>query len=330
MPQTIEISRRTVTFILLVLLGFWLVTRIVDILFMVFVSLILTSAVNPFVDKLQRLRFPRWVSVTIVYLAIWGVMAALVAIVIPALVDQSTRLIGILPSSLNSIQYFNSHQAEINTEIFNRLGGLPETLVGFTFTVFGNLFNVFTTLIITFYLLLERDHLKKYLGLILKGRDTVKMVAIITQVESRLGQWVRGQLVLMLSVGLLTYVGLFILGVDIALPLAVLAGVLEIVPAIGPILSVIPTVIITLSMGPLITLAAISLYVLVQLFENHIMIPSVMRHTVGINPIVAILSLLIGFRLAGGSGAVLAIPIILVAQVIASEAFNLKILPGDE
>lgn len=330
MPRTVEISRRTLFFVILFLLGLWLVFRITDILLMLFISIIITSAMTPFVDWLHSLRLPRWLAITVVYLAIWGIIGLLTALVIPALVEQSSRLISILPGTLNNIDFFKTHKNEISTELVTRLGGLPESLAKFIFAVFGNLFNVFTTLVLSFYLLLERQNIDKYIGIIFRHRDPKKIIGTVNLIETRLGYWVRGQLFLMFSVGLFTYIGLFALGVDIALPLAVLAGLLDIVPAVGPILSAVPAVLIALSISPLITVATISLYVLMHLFENHVLVPVVMKRAVGVNPLVCLLSLLIGFRLAGGSGAILAIPALIVVQIIASEIFNLNLSPGEE
>ena len=137
-----------------------------------------------------------------------------------------------------------------------------------------------------------------------------------------MGSWVRGELTLMLAVGIFTYIGLSILGVEIALPLAILAGILEIVPNIGPIISAVPAVLVALTIHPLTALATASLYFLVQLAENNFLVPKIMQKAVGVNPLISILGLMIGFRLAGPAGAILALPSIIVIHTIGLEYFK--------
>jgi predicted PurR-regulated permease PerM len=122
----------------------------------------------------------------------------------------------------------------------------------------------------------------------------------------------------------MTYFGLRILGIEFALPLALLAGVLEIIPNIGPILSSIPAIVAGLAFSPLMGLAVAALYFLIQQLENTLIVPKVMEKTAGVNPLVTILSLAIGFKLGGIVGAILAVPVVLLIQVVSSEVFASK------
>ena len=126
----------------------------------------------------------------------------------------------------------------------------------------------------------------------------------------------------MFAVVTLTYVGLLFLGIDIALPLAILAGILEIVPNIGPVISAVPAVLIALTLSPVTALATASLYFLVQIVENNFLVPRIMQAAVGVNPLISILGLMTGFQLAGPAGAVLAIPLIIVIQTIGLEYYR--------
>lgn len=321
-------SNRTVTFTILLLLSLWFVYQIKDIILLLFVAVILMSAFNPFVDWLQKYRIPRGLAIFIIYLFIWGLVGSLIAAIIPGLIDQSAKLIRLLPVSLGQIELFNTYQQEISRELLTRLGSLPEGLIRFSVGLFSNILGVVTTLVISFYLLLERKNLDRYLSLLLKPDKPDKARQVINQIEHRLGGWVRGELFLMLAVGTFTYFGLVILGVEIALPLAVLAGLLEIVPNIGPTISAVPAILVALTISPLTALATLALYILIQQLENNLLVPKVMEKATGVNPLVSILGLMIGFRLSGPAGAVLAIPLILVAEIIASTVFSIK-MPGD-
>jgi len=123
----------------------------------------------------------------------------------------------------------------------------------------------------------------------------------------------------MLFVGILSYVGLLFLGIDYAVPLAFLAGILEIVPNIGPTLSAVPAILVALGSSPILALAVGALYFAIQQIENNFLVPKVMSKAVGLSPLVVIIALLVGLKLAGIAGAILAIPTVLLLEIIASD-----------
>ena len=145
---------------------------------------------------------------------------------------------------------------------------------------------------------------------------------VVKNIEQRLGSWVQGQLFLMLIIGVVSYIGLLLLKIDFALPLAILAGLLEIVPTIGPIISAIPAVIIGLSMTPVTALLVALLFFLIHQSENTLVVPFVMKKSVGLPPLLTIIALMIGGKLAGIAGVVLAVPVVLIIQEILHEYFN--------
>jgi predicted PurR-regulated permease PerM len=314
MPSRFEVSYKTLFKIALAVFVIWLVSQIWGIFLMLFIAIILAAALNPLVDRLEKYRLPRGLAILITYIVLWGTLGTLIAAIIPGLIDQTTRLIHTFPMALSRINFLGMDQQAINNQFLTTVGSLPADLLRLIINVFGNLVDVVTTIVISFYLLLERKHLNRYLAAF--TGDTSRATNIINDIERRLGSWVRGELILMAAVGVLTYIGLIILGVDIALPLALLAGLLEIVPTIGPIISAIPGVLIATSIHPFIAVATAAMYFLVQSLENNLLVPKIMQKAVGVNPLVSILSLMIGLRLAGPIGAILAIPVVLVAHSI--------------
>lgn len=320
MNRKIEISHRTIIFTVLFLLGLWGLYQIRQIILALFVSIILMSALNPAVDRLERWRVPRWLAILLLYILIFGSLGLIIAAVIPSLVDQTAAFINRLPSYIRLFGTFGLDPNLIATQI-SQLGSIPANILKITVTFFSNLVALFALAVITFYLLLERKNLDRYL-LALFGEGGEKQAEnFVNKVEKRLGGWVRGEVFLMTVIGAMTYFGLRLLGIDFALPLALLAGILEIVPNIGPVVSAIPAVLIGIGISPLTGLAVAALYFLVQQIENSIIVPKVMQKAVGLNPLVTILSLAIGFKLAGIVGAILAVPVVLVVQITASEVF---------
>jgi predicted PurR-regulated permease PerM len=169
-------------------------------------------------------------------------------------------------------------------------------------------------MVFSFYFLLERKHAEKITSAFVGEEKASAFIAVVKRIEAKLGSWMMGQLFLMLTVGLLCYIGLLLLGVRYALPLAIIAGIFEIVPNIGPIVSAIPAILLALSISPVMALSVGVLYLVIQQLENNVIVPLVMKRSVGLSPVITIFALLVGGQLAGVAGAVLAVPVLLIVQ----------------
>jgi predicted PurR-regulated permease PerM len=183
-------------------------------------------------------------------------------------------------------------------------------------SIFQGFFSFITTIVIAFYMVVQGRGLRPLLQYIVPPQHLPYARQLFDKIENVMGRWLWAQVILMLTVGLLTYLGLRLLGVPNAGALATLAGILEVIPFIGPILSAMPAVIIAFVQSPALGIGVILLYIIVQQIENHVLVPKVMQKTVGTNPIAVILGILIGFRLAGVAGAVVAVPLIAIVTVI--------------
>jgi len=313
MLRKIEISHRTIIFTVLFLAFLWLIYFIRDIILEFFVALLIMAILNPTVSKFSRFKIPRAVSVFVVYLLALAIIGGAVGAIIPALIAQAPEFGTGLPKYLASLGNWQFGE-QVLRELISVLGELPTQLVKISLSFFSNLLAVLTVLILAFYLLLIRDKLDEQLGTLF-GEDRIKQIGrFLNLLETKLGGWARGQITLMVLVGAATYLGLVILGIPFALPLAILAGLLEVVPYLGPILSGIPAVIIGLGISPLMGLATAALYFLIQQVENYVIVPKVMEKSVGVSPIVTLLSLAIGARLAGFVGILIAVPVFITIQ----------------
>jgi predicted PurR-regulated permease PerM len=327
MPQKVEISHRTIVFTVFFLLLLWILFQIRQIILALFVSLIIMSALSPAVDRLERIKIPRVLAILVVYIVIFGGIGVILTCLIPPLVDQTATLAIRLPDYLEKVGLPAVDERIVSSQI-SHLGSIPANLFRLTIAIFGNMLAFFVLIVITFYLLLERKNLDRYLLILFGKKDEGKAEKLVDKVEERLGGWIRAQITLMVFISLISYLGLRLLGIDFALPLALLAGILEIVPNVGPILASIPAILAGLTTSPLLALAVAALYFLIQQIENVVVVPKVMEKVAGVNPLVTILALTIGFKLAGIAGAVLSVPVVLVAQVIAAEFFTNKKLQG--
>lgn len=318
MPRKVEISHRTIIFTAFFLIGLWLLFQIGQIIFTLFIAFILMAALNPTLDKLEKIKIPRPIAIIFLYVLFFTSIAVVVAGIVPPLVDETSTLFNRIPAYIDQINLPWLDKGELLAQ-FSRLGSIPENLIKITINVFQNLLAIFVLSVVTFYMLMERRNMAKYLTALFSGDGQEKAVRFVERVEKRLGRWVRAEVFLMTIIGVMSYVGLRILGIDFSLPLAVLAGLLEIVPNIGPTVAAIPAVVFGLTISPLYGLAVAALYFLIQQLENTLIVPKVMEKGLGINPLVVIISLAVGFRLAGILGMFLAIPIFLVLEEVAKE-----------
>lgn len=322
MVQKVEISPKTIVFTVFFLLSLYLVYFFRDVLAGLFVSVLLTTALNPIVTKLEEYRIPRPVGILLMYILLITFLAFTIGIIVPPLVTQTNNLLDTLPIESLSKKFA---PIEVNLEslqlIASQWGSFAQ--VGKVVTgAFSAVITFFTFLVITFYMLMERKNLHKHLVFIFgKDAEEGKAENFLSEVDKQIGGWVRGEFTLMVVIGVLTYIGLTLLGIPYALALAIIAGVLELVPNIGPIISAIPTIIIAAmsTQNPVMALFVAVLYLLVQQLENNFIVPKVMQSAVGIHPLVTILLIVIGLKLMGIPGAILAVPVYLVIKVFYKE-----------
>ena len=324
MPKKIEISHRTIIFTFIFLLTLWLLYYIRDILIAVFVALIIMAVLNPMVTKLSRYKIPRSLSVILTYLLLLLVVSFAIAAIVPPLVTETSGFVTNFPGLLENIGVSSYLSDQVLGQLINQLGTLPAGIAKATVSLFSNILGIVTIFVFAFYLLTDRHKFDDQLASLL-GDTRAKVAAhTISELEMRLGGWARAQLSLMIIIGVFTYIGLRLLEIPFALPLAILAGILEIVPYAGPIISAVPAVIIGLGISPVIGVATAALFFLVQQLENYLFVPKIMQRSVGVNPIVTLLSLAIGFRLAGVLGLLISVPVYLTIQVIALHYFTAK------
>lgn len=318
MDKDIVISTRTILILLTTVLVLWLVTQISGILLSVFVALVLTLGLNPLVDWLTDRKISRTLAVTLTYLFFLSLVIGLFALALPLIIDQLSKLVERLPLYVSSVSIpgLEEFGGQFLETLVSEISKATGDVVKVTLNLFSNAFSIVTVLVLTFYFLLDYPNLKeKFLGLY--TNNSKKRVAdLIYEIEDKIGGWVRGQLSLMFIVGLGSFVGLTLLGIDYALSLAVIAGLLEIVPMIGPIVSFIPAVLVASAGSPLSVALVAALYVLIQQVESNFVIPKVMEKVVGFSPIVTLLAIMIGGKLFGFLGALLSIPTTLMGYLV--------------
>ncbi len=319
----IEISAKTIIFAVLFILFLNFLWVIRDLLFSLFIALIIVSALKPAVSFLVRVKLPRILAAIVVYILFLGLIVYLLSSIFPPLITESTHLFRSLPYIIQSLspqltQYVNVGSF---TQFIPNITNQFFSIVG---NVFSNTLFVITTIFFGFYLLLEENAFQRSLSKFLPRSKLDVVIKLIERVEKRMSGWFWGEVLLMTVVGLLTFIGLNIIGTRYALALAVLAGLLEIIPNFGPILSAVPAILIGLSQSYFLGFANLALYFIVQQLENHIVVPAVMKKTVGLSPVITLMSLIVGGKIAGTIGILLAIPFTLFLETVLVELSKAK------
>lgn len=324
MTRRIDISSKTVIFIAAFGILLWILFHILDIILLFFVAFILMSALAPLVHHLRRIGVPRILAVLLVFFLTLGAIIGLLTAGLSPLLSQTSNLVQRLGDALSSLLRTNIIDQSV---IQQQMSNFSSQLLGLTVDFFKNLISWVSVLVVTIYMLLDREKMEDYAASFF-GKRQEQIKILLNKIEDKLGSWLRGQAVLSAVVGVLVYIGLVVLRVEFALPLAIIAGLLEVVPVIGPIVSAIPAILIGFTVSPLFATLIGGLYLAVQQLESHVIVPQLMKRAVGLNPLLVILAVSVGGRLLGIAGALLAVPIAVVIQLIVQEGLNMHTEPG--
>lgn len=335
MSHPIDVSIKTVIKVALVALGFWVAYLISDILIIIAFAVIISSAIDNWARYFQRINIPvlrqRTIAVMVIYLLAISVLAGIFYLVIPIFVKEINNLTQDLPKYYDQISAYlgtdySSAQSLIFTKMQDFTAGIEEKLLqagGGLLTVFKGIFSgvvmIVATFVLSFYLALQENGVRKFLQFITPKRYENHVLDLWQRAQTKLGNWLQGQLLLGFIIGILVFVALSILGIPYAPILALLAAIFELVPVAGPIIAAIPAVLLAFLISPIKGLITLIVYFIIQQTENHIIVPNVMRKAVGLNPVVIIIALLVGAKLGGIIGMLLAVPAAAVLMEVLRE-----------
>jgi predicted PurR-regulated permease PerM len=332
--KTFNISFISILKFFLILLGLYFLYLIKYVLALIFVALIFASAIDTWVDYLQNKKIPRGVGVLLIYLVGILIVGGAVVLIIPPIAEQITELANQFPKYYERAadafsflqeytQQFGFEEAPKDTSsISSALTDMASGIYGFLQNVINGLVSIVIILVITFYMTVEEDALKRTTRSLVPQRYQDFVIRLINKIQKKIGKWLKGQLILSLIIGVLTYIGLLILGVKYALVLALIAALGEFVPYIGPVITAIPAIFLAFVQDPIKALFVLILFVVIQQLENHILVPKIMQKTIGLNPIISVIALLMGFEIGNILGAILAIPVATAISIIIKEVFE--------
>ena len=300
------------------------------VLLLLFVAILLASALEPILGLVRdRLPLGRGATILVVYIVFIVAVIGLAVVVVPAAIGQGQKIVAGLPAFLDSIRAWAStlRPAIIGRSVIELTDSVQSIIaqpgkadatqvVKVGAAAVETVVSVATLLTIVFFWLLEHARLQRYMLAYLPADRRAGVRDAWNEVETRLGLWVRGQLTLMGVMGVATGIAYTLLGVPGALLLGLIAAVTEAIPIIGPLLGAIPAILVAATVSPQLALIVAGIYVVIQLIEGSVLVPLVMRNTIGISPLFVLVSLLVGGAVGGLVGAFLAVPIAASVEIV--------------
>ncbi len=332
MDKQLVINVKTVLFIAALILGSLLFVKIFPIIILLYTALLSAIVLEPLIQYFSRQivfnrPLSRLTSVLITYSLMVLVLVGVFALIIPGLVTQLQLLGDVEIPRLNKTlgEVFNGFSFNINT-YFDNIGSLTASV----FSVFSGVFTVLLGIAFSIYISMEWLAIKKRIKKLPLGKYGADINHSVEEVELSLGSWAKGQIILMLSVGGTTTAGLVLLGGgSYAIALGLLAGLLEFVPFVGPIVTAVIAVIIYYPTSPVLALAVVAFFVVIQQLESNLLVPKVMQKVSGFNPLIILIAVTLGQNLLGIIGVLIAVPTFMIGSIVLKH-FTPYIFPANE
>ncbi|MFA6436965.1 MAG: AI-2E family transporter [Candidatus Paceibacterota bacterium] len=331
--QTIEISSVTIFKTLAVIALIFFAFLIRNVLVILFFALIIASTASLPVNWLKKHRIPKTIGTIIVYFLAIAFIGFLLTIIITPLAGELKQLSNFMPNIadklsssivlLKNIIHDQSQFQEFFVSLSEKISQFSFNIFSVTEDIVGRVASFIVVFILSFYLTIEQEGVRKIIRTFIPEGKRDYAINIWERAQKKMSRWFGSQLLLGLVVGLMTFIGLTILQIPYALALSVLAGIFELVPTVGPILSAIPAIAIAFIESPILALITLGLYIIIQQLENHLLVPKIMQKTTGLNPVITILAILVGVKLGGILGMILAIPITMLISEFSSDIFGL-------
>lgn len=326
--------------VLLLLFGLlvWIEPDVWDVVAMLATALLLTAAFLPIVRWLDRHHLPHWLSVALCFLTLLGLAVIGLAYVIPLVITQAQQLLAAAPGLVERLGWVHEQWAgwradfpllpsftEISDFLSGRIAGWVQGTIGLTGAVVVLGVQAATVFVLTFFFLKDGRELLRSLLVLIPPRRRLGIPDILESIANRVGDWVLGQGILMLVIGVATAIGLSVLGVPFALLIGVIAGLLEAVPYLGPLLTAVIAVSVAASQSWTLALWTLAFFLVLQQLENQLLQPVIVGRAVGLHPVWVILSLFVGGMFFGLIGLILAVPAAATVKILVEELWLTRI-----
>jgi predicted PurR-regulated permease PerM len=327
--------------IILILVLFRLLPLPLEHAFVIFfTSILLAAAVSPAAKTMARYRVPRGVTILIVYLLGLGILAGAVTLLVPLVASEVSGFQRSLPSYLSRLQILITQHApqEAGQVSFTSLSGQASSwlstaareLTSITVTVLKLGIDLVLILVMAFFMAHEENFALLVITRFVPAEGRPRAVRVLSRIGTQLGGWARAQILLAIFFGTVFGLGLWVIGIPYAATLGVVGGILEIVPYVGGFITMVLAVLVALTHDPLHALLALAWYAVVAEVEVHVVHPTLMNRFVRLHPLVVVIALFLGAEALGIIGALLAVPVAIVAQVLLDEFYALPPPPDED
>lgn len=324
----LSISTGTITRFFLIAIIIAVLYYLRDVLLVVVAAVVIASALEPVVRRLGRYHIHRVVAAVLIYLVLAGILAGVLVFFMPLLVNDSISFLASVPRQISlddiwspirdfGINVGPASSSVTTVSLADLVSNLQSAITGTTAGafktasfLFGGVLSFLLIIVLSFYLVVQEDGVENFLRIVTPAHRHEYVINLWGRARRKIGSWLQGQILLGVLIGTLVYLVLMVVGVPHALILAVLAGSFELIPVFGPIISSVPAILVTYSeLGTGTAVLLIGLYLIIYQFESQLFYPLVVKKIVGISPIIVILALVIGAKLAGVLGAIIAVPL---------------------
>lgn len=302
-----------------------------DILVALFLAIVISSALEPLVSRLEKRKIPRILSTLGIYIIGILILAMLIYTVVPLALSEFGNLLEVFGGKLSGtiFEFVDaSSTIEAIKSSLTKIGGLlfsgSTSLLDISSRFLGGITFTVSVFVLSFYLTMDRDGVGRFVETIMPSIYEDRILDLYSRVRRKIGRWFAGQVFLSFTIGLLVFLGLTLLGVKYSLVLGILAGVLEIVPYVGPIFSGGLAVLLAFPDSLSLSLYVLALFILIQQIENNLLLPIVTHLTTSLNPVVTLVALLIGTKIFGFVGLILAVPAAVLLQEVVEDWFTSK------
>lgn len=329
------ISVGTIVKIVLTLSVLALLFYLRDLILIIITAVVLASAIEPLVEWMVSRGIARTLAVLLIYICVAVVVIGLLYLFLPALISDLRGISSTLPEQLANLSEYAQNTIPFTSVTLDLAGNLTLkdliTLIEAQVSspagsalqtvgvLFGGIFSCVLIIVLSFYLAVQDDGVEDVLRVITPVQHERYAIDLWKRSRRKIGLWMQGQIFLGLFMAIFVFLGLSLLGIKYAIALALLAGIFELIPYFGPVLSAAPAVLLGFMQDPVTGLLALGFYVIMQQFENHLLYPLVVKKIVGVPALLVIIAMIVGGKLAGFLGLLIAVPIAAVLMELLSD-----------
>jgi predicted PurR-regulated permease PerM len=303
-----------------------------NVFMVLFTAVLLSAAISPAARLLRRYHIPRGVTVLMCYVLMLLLFAAVFALLVPLIVDELISLESALPQYALRLQNQLNQVApslsallspeNLAVQVTSRLAVFASTLTDLAFTIVSTSVNVVIVLVLAYFMAAEENFARLLISRFVPLGEHTRIARLMGRTGTRMGEWARAQLLLALFFGVVFGAGLKVAGVHYAITLGFIGGILEVIPYVGGFITLVVASLVAVTQRPILVVFVLVWYFIVVELESHVIAPKLMNRVLGIHPLVVVLALFLGAESLGILGALLAVPMAIVIQVLLDEFYS--------